>query len=58
MNKWSFEKGKSGYKIRSRSTGMHVSILVKDSVQEGALLRARAGALEFEIYCDEEGAFR
>jgi hypothetical protein len=44
--------------IRSRATGMHVSTLVEDSVQEGAFIRARAGALEFEIYCDEEGAFR
>jgi hypothetical protein len=37
---------------------MDVSILVKDSVQAGVILRARAGALDFEIYCDEEGAFR
>jgi hypothetical protein len=37
---------------------MDVSILVKDSVEAGAILRARAGALEFEIYRDEEGAFR
>jgi hypothetical protein len=55
---WSFEKGKLGYKIRSRATGMHVSVLVDDSVQDGDLLRARAGALEFDIYRDEEGAFR
>jgi hypothetical protein len=37
---------------------MHVSILVEDSVHEGVLLRARAGALEFEMYCEEEGSFR
>jgi hypothetical protein len=37
---------------------MHVSILVEDSVQEGVILRTRAGALEFETYCDEKGFFR
>jgi hypothetical protein len=58
ISQWSFEKGKSGYKIKSRATGMHVSILVEDSMQEGDFIRARVGALEFEIYRDEDGAFR
>jgi hypothetical protein len=40
----------------SRATGMHISILVEDSMQEGTILRARAGALEFDVYSDEEGA--
>jgi hypothetical protein len=58
VSQWSFEKGESGYKIKSRATGLHMSILLKDSVQEGAALRARAGALEFEVYCNKEGYFR
>ncbi|KAG8717916.1 hypothetical protein FRC09_013481 [Ceratobasidium sp. 395] len=56
--KWSFEKGQNGYKIRSRLGGLHVSTLSSESPRDGVSLKARLGAVEFEIYCDSDGGFR